>query len=81
MCMKAVAELIEFAEKKGNPSRTLSSSRPSRNPFKWIVPLNLIDPEGANFQGRCMRDLSRHHALQPRNGNARNVPDHIDPVG
>ena len=45
-----VAELIEFADKKEEPFKDTLIFKTLQKILKWIVPLNLIDPEGDNFR-------------------------------
>jgi pyruvate,water dikinase len=57
-----VAELIEFAEKKEEPFKDTLIFKTLQKILKWIVPLNLIDPEGANFRAdacETFHDITR----------------------
>jgi pyruvate,water dikinase len=45
-----VAELIEMAGKREDPFKDTLIFKTLQKVLKWIVPLNLIDPEGDNFR-------------------------------
>ncbi len=57
-----VAELIEMAGKREDPFKDTLIFKTLQKVLKWIVPLNLIDPEGDNFRPescRTFHDITR----------------------
>jgi len=50
-----VSELIEYALKKKEPFKDTHLFKTLDKVLKWIVPLNLTDPESANFQPEYCR--------------------------
>ncbi|MGO9379566.1 MAG: PEP/pyruvate-binding domain-containing protein [Dissulfurispiraceae bacterium] len=57
-----VAELIELAEKKNEPFKDTAIFKTLNKILKWIVPLNLIDPDSDNFRAEAcetFHDITR----------------------
>jgi pyruvate,water dikinase len=57
-----VNELAEFSRKKEEPFRNTQIFRTLKRGLKWIVPLNLVDPENKKFRPefcRTFHDLTR----------------------